>query len=43
MGTISRIAIGRVQLSYMAASTRKTSSTHSGKITTMVLPAIFSW
>ena len=38
IGTIRITASGSDQLSYCAASTRKTSSTHSGKMKTAVLP-----
>ncbi len=39
IGTIRITANGSVRLSYCAASTRNTSSTHSGKIHTAELPA----
>ncbi|MNX99728.1 hypothetical protein D3C86_1321940 [compost metagenome] len=43
IGTIRITASGSVRLSYWAASTRNTSSTHSGKIHTPALPARMSW
>ncbi|MNN96913.1 hypothetical protein D3C81_2159750 [compost metagenome] len=43
VGTIRITASGRLQLSYWAASTRKASSTQSGKMNTAVLPARICW
>ena len=43
IGTIRMIASGSDQLSYCAASTRNTSSTHSGKTKIAVLPASCCW
>ncbi len=43
IGTIRMTASGKVQLSYCAASTRNTSSTHSGNTIIIVLPARISW
>ncbi len=40
IGTIRITLSGSVQLSYSAASTRNTSSTHSGKMQSVVLPAM---
>ncbi len=43
IGTIRITASGRLQLSYWAASTRKASSTQSGKTNIAVLPARICW
>ena len=43
MGTISTTAIGRVTLSYSAASTRKANTTAIPKAITPVFPAVVSW
>ena len=43
IGTIRMTLSGNDQLSYCAASTTYTSSTHSGKMKSIVLPAIDSW
>ena len=43
IGTIMRMASGRVRLSYCAASTRKTSSSASGNTQIPELPAMNSW
>ena len=43
IGTIRMMAIGSDQLSYCAASTRKTNSTESAKMYTAVLPVCRSW
>ncbi|AIL00263.1 hypothetical protein P797_34940 [Pseudomonas aeruginosa VRFPA04] len=43
IGTIRITASGRLQLSYWAASTRKASSTQSGKTNSAVLPARICW
>ncbi|MNP47155.1 hypothetical protein D3C76_1411970 [compost metagenome] len=43
VGTIRITASGRLQLSYWAASTRKASSTQSGKMKIAVLPARSCW
>jgi len=40
IGTISTIASGRLRLSYCAASTRNTNSTHRGNTSSAVLPEI---
>ncbi|MNL88073.1 hypothetical protein D3C87_2175780 [compost metagenome] len=43
IGTIMMIAIGRVRLSYCAASTRNTRRSARGKTTTLELPARICW
>ncbi|MCY1180011.1 hypothetical protein D9M73_204380 [compost metagenome] len=43
IGTIRITASGRLQLSYWAASTRKASSTQSGKTNSAVLPDRICW
>ncbi|MNM76459.1 hypothetical protein D3C81_882850 [compost metagenome] len=43
IGTIRITANGRLQLSYWAASTRKASSTQSGKTNSAVLPERICW
>ena len=40
IGTMRMTASGRPQLSYCAASTRNANTTQSGKMNTMVLPAM---
>ena len=43
IGAIMMIASGKSQLSYSAECTRKTNSTHSGKMNSAVLPASCAW
>ncbi|MCY1459574.1 hypothetical protein D9M71_770590 [compost metagenome] len=43
IGTINRMARGRLQLPYCAANTRYTNTTHSGKTRRPMLPAVVCW